>query len=81
VSSEDPEYQSKLIRYLSETDDITDVDFILTLHCYEVDEKLNVKEINLGIGGASYLFIELIGCLLLVAIGSHEYPKPKSPAS
>jgi len=59
VSSEDPEYQSKLIRYLSETDDITDVDFILTLHCYEVDENLNTKEINFEIGGAIYLVIEL----------------------
>ncbi|PRX40506.1 hypothetical protein CLV97_11393 [Planifilum fimeticola] len=59
IRRDDPEYSSKLIQYLSRTDDVTDVDFILTLHCYEVDENLNGKEIEFEIGGAIYLVIEL----------------------
>src|SRR5690606_24930513 len=59
VRRDDPEYSSKLIQYLSKTDDVTDVDFILTLHCYEVDENLNGKEIEFAIGGGIYLMIEL----------------------
>ncbi|GAA5343904.1 hypothetical protein [Planifilum fimeticola] len=59
ISGSDENYQEKLVRYLKNVDDVTEINFLLTLHCYEVEKDQKPQEILFQPGGALYLFIEL----------------------
>lgn len=59
VQHDDPKYLEKLLQFLRSTDDVTDVTISLDLHCYEIDEQLQVKKLSLGNAGFLWLYINL----------------------
>ncbi|MFO7290080.1 MAG: hypothetical protein C0P67_008790 [Bacillota bacterium] len=59
INCKEKGFQKQLKSYLSENDDVTDIHFYLSLHCYEVFSDHSLKKITLENGGTLSLFVEL----------------------
>jgi hypothetical protein len=59
INCKEKGFQKQLEHYLSENDDVTDIHFYLSLHCYEVFSDHSLKKITLENGGTLSLFVEL----------------------
>ena len=53
------ESRSKFLQFLQATDDVTNIDFTLTLECLKPGNKGNLEELEIESGASIFVFIEL----------------------